>query len=376
MVRLFSLLKAFGALLKIRLRDVKLFSDYLVFYFKKKIAVLVVFFEKQKDMIVHFLLMKRGRYNRPFLHITTMGVLAVGVLVAPVLADTYPLLAEKATVNRLPAPNGQEQSISADNNVFSTSISDKPRDSIIDYTVERGDTLSTIAEKFGVSTDTIKWANDMTDDSLSVGDSLKILPVSGIAHKVQPGDTIYTIAKKYGVDAQNIVNFPFNDYANPETFSLVVGQIVIVPDGVKPSAAPVAPRYYATVPQHPVVSSGGFFWPVSGLITQYPVWYHLAYDIADPIGTPIVAAKDGVVTLVTGPEWNYGYGRHIIIDNGDGISTLYAHMSATAVGTGQSVVGGKTVVGYIGMTGRTTGPHVHFEVRINGHTVSPALYLR
>ena len=351
---------------------------YLSHYLRKKITKMVVNFEDKKDILVRFLLMKRGRYNRPFLHIATMGVLGVGILVGPFLADTYPIFSSSAAaVSRTPSP-AQEQSLTADTDVFQTNVSQKPRDKVIQYTVERGDTLSTIAEKFGVSTDTIKWANDLSGDSLSVGDSLDILPVTGIAYKVQSGDTIYSVAKKFSVDAQKIVNFPFNDYANPETFSLVAGQMLIVPDGIKPSEKPYyAPQQtYIAKSQENVVPSGGYNWPVYGIITQYPIWYHMAYDIAAPIGTPIVATKDGVVGQVEVGGWNYGYGTNVIVNHGDGYSSLYGHMSAVAVSAGQAVVGGKTVVGYIGVTGRTTGPHVHFEIRHNGVTLNPASFIR
>lgn len=374
-----SYLKSISIFLRIQFRNFSLFYNFLFFYAKKKTNTGIVYFEKQKDILVKFLLMKRGRYNRPFLHITTMAILGLGVLFAPFLADTYPIFSGKAAaVDRLPTEISQEQSITADQNVFSTDISQKPRDKVVDYTVQRGDTISTIAEKFGISTDTIRWENDLTGDSITVGDSLKILPVTGISYKVQSGDTIYSIAKKFGVDAQKIANWPFNDYANPETFSLVVGQILIVPDGIEPSARPSAPTvtYYAQKVAHSdVVSSGGFSWPMVGGISQYPVWYHMALDITNPIGTPIKATKNGKVISVEVGGWNYGYGTNVVVDHGDGITSLYAHMSAVAVSAGQDVVGGQTVIGYVGVTGHTTGPHLHFEIRRSGVTTNPLSYL-
>ncbi len=363
-----------------RLHDAKLFGEYFLFYIKKKLTKTFLWFEKNKNILVKFLLMKRGRYNRPFLHIATMGIIIIGVLVGPFIADTYPILSGKASaVNQLPSPSSSTQSIIADNNIFQTNISQKPRDQIIDYTVERGDTISTIADKFGISQDTIRWENNLSNDDLSVGDMLRILPVTGIAYKVQKGDTIYTIAKHFGVDAEKIVNWPFNEFANPETFSLVAGEILIVPDGVIPSehATPTEQQSYVSqIQPGSVVSSGGYYWPSNGLVTQYPVWYHMALDIAAPIGSPIVATKNGKVLRVEVGGWNYGYGTNVVVDHGDGITSLYAHMSAVAVSVGQDVIGGKTIVGYIGVTGHTTGPHVHFEIRKNNVTVNPLPYVQ
>ncbi len=303
----------------------------------------------------------------------TMGVLTIGVILAPFIASTYPVFSQNSTTSAKIASSSQGQSIAVGENVFQTDISQKPRDKVITYTVQKGDTISTIAQKFGISENTIKWENDLTGDSLSVGDTLDILPVTGIAYKVQSGDTVYSIAKKYATDAQKIVDFPFNDFANPETFSLVTGQILIVPDGVKPSEQPYyKPQVYlAQGPSSTTFSSGGFTWPVHGIVSQFASWYHMALDLAAPYGTPIVAAKSGVVHSVSTGSWDYGYGNDVIIDHGDGYRSLYAHMESVNVSPGQKVVGGSTIIGWIGMTGRTTGPHVHFEIRKNDATVNP-----
>lgn len=359
-------------------RFLSLLSEYLLFlssYIHKKTLTSFLFFEKNKNILVKFFMMKRGRYSRPFLHITAMVFLFVGVLVAPYLADSYPIFAQKQAVSAVIGDSTQEQSITIDNNVFQTSISNKPRDKVITYTVEKGDTISTIAQKFQISTDTIKWANDLTDDSISIGDELKILPVTGIAHKVQKGDTIYTIAKKYDTNAQKIVDFPFNDFANPETFTLVEGQTLIVPDGVKPSEQPYV-KHEVYIAQGPVsISSAGLTWPVHGEVSQFASWYHMALDITSPYGSPIVAAESGTISSVSVGTYDGGYGNNVYIQNGD-LKTHYAHMEAVNVSVGQSVTAGKTVIGWIGMTGRTTGPHVHFEVIKDGTLVNPLPYLQ
>lgn len=309
-----------------------------------------------------------------------MSMLGVGVMITPILADTYPVFGSTSSgVNRLPSPAAEQQSLTADQNVFQTNVSQKPRSDVITYTVEHGDTLSTIAQKFGISVDTIKWANDLTSDSVSVGDDLKILPVTGVAYKVQSGDTVYTIAKKFDTDAQKIVDFPFNDFANPETFSLVDGQQLIVPDGVQPQAQPTyrttQPRYIAAAPQFSNVTGDGFHWPLQGLITQGFSWYHNGIDIAGSIGTPIYAAKAGTV-MEASCGYNYGYGCHVLLSHAGGWGSMYAHMVDTpAVSVGQNVSAGQ-LLGYRGSTGRSTGPHLHFEIRSPNGNVNPLQFLQ
>lgn len=321
-------------------------------------------------------MIKRGRYSRPFLHGATMVVLGFGVIITPFIANTYPVFSQNLSNTIQSSSSGQ--SIVVGENVFQTNISQKPRDKVISYTVQKGDTLSTIAQKYGISDETIKWANDLSGDTINVGDRLDILPVTGVSYKVQSGDTVYTIAKKFDTDPQKIVDFPFNDFANPETFSLVSGQMLLVPDGIKPSEQPYVKRqaYIASGPSSTSYSGSGYTWPVRGVVSQFASWYHMALDITVPYGTPIVAAKSGVVSTVSTGTWDYGYGNNVIIDSGNGYSALYAHMEAVNVGPGQEVVAGSTVIGWVGLTGRTTGPHVHFEIRQNGAAVNPLSFLQ
>lgn len=305
-----------------------------------------------------------------------MGVLIVGIILSPLIGESYPIFSQNnASTALAQAPT---ESIIVGDNVFSTNISQKPRDEIITYTVQKGDTLSTIARKYGVSVETIQWENDITGENIAVGDKIRILPVTGVAYKVGEGETIYTIAKKLDTEPQKIVDFPFNDFANPETFSLVTGQTLIVPDGVKPSEQPtyVRPRQpvYAQGPAASV-SSAGFAWPLRGGLSQYPSWYHMALDITADLGTPIVAANNGTVSSVITGTYDGGYGNNVYISAG-GVQTHYAHMAAVYVSPGQSVVAGKTVVGTVGLTGRTTGPHLHFEIIQNGVLVNPLSYLQ
>lgn len=360
---------------------------FFLYYLKRKIMAGSMTFEKNKNYLVRFFLMKRGRYNRPFLHLTTMGVLGLGVLIGPYLADAYPVFTKQAQANTdLANAENQQQSINITDNVFSTDQSDKPRDKVITYTVQKGDTLTSVAKKFGISTDTIKWSNDLDSDSITVGDTLQILPVTGIMHKVSKGDTVYTIAKKYDTDAQKIVDFPFNEFANPETFALVEGQELVVPDGIQPDVSSTQrsvikqqlQQSYLAVGNAPAVSAGSFFFPLPGNtgISQYASWYHMALDITAPIGTPVYAAHSGTVTRVSVGTWDTGYGTNVWISDGQGVESHYAHMSQIYVSVGQSVTGGKTVLGLSGNTGNSTGPHMHFEIRKNGVLVNPLPYVQ
>lgn len=348
------------------------FVSFFNIYTKDKLLFLYKHFEGQKGSLVRNILIKRGKRNRIFLHISAMALLTVGVVVSPFISDTN-IFGKNPNISFAQAEPAT--SITTPD-VFNTDTSEKPRDKVITYTVQNGDTLSTVAVKFGITTSTIKWASNLTSDNITVGDSLQILPVTGITHKVVRGDTVYTIAKKYKSNAQAIVDFPFNDFANPQTFSLVEGQILIVPDGVPPLAAPryVRQQYIATGPA--VISAGGFSWPLRGTINQGYAWYHRGIDIGRPIGSPIAAASNGRVSEVYTGGWNGGYGIHVIIAGSNGYTTLYAHMSGVNVSVGDSVAAGDTIIGWVGLTGRTTGPHLHFEVRGGGTFYNPLSVLQ
>lgn len=369
-----TLLKQYNKLIW---HEISGFFEFFFYYIRKKVANSSAGFEKHKNRLVRFFTMKRGRYNRPFLHLTTMAVIGLVVLVAPFLADTFPIFASKASALDLTASSSSKQSILVGQDVFQTEISSKPRDKIITYDAEKGDTISTIAKKFGISEDTIRWENNISSDDLSIGQELRILPVTGVSYKVEAGDTVYTIAKQFNTDAQGIVDFPFNDFTN-EAFGLVTGQMLIVPGGsIESSGSSAAPTPEQTyIASGPVpVSSGGWYWPVAGEITQYSSWYHTALDIAGSVGTPVYAAHSGMVSQVSVGTWDYGYGTNVWIDDGDGIKTHYAHLACVYVSVGQHVTGGSTTIGCRGNTGRSTGPHTHFEISVNGSLVNPLAYV-
>lgn len=350
--------------------DVKLFFFELTKFVFKSLHISFLRFEERKGVFVTALYRQRGKMARQLTHTGMAALTALGVIIAPVITQEFP----GRSVNPweiTAAPS--VLSASTDDPGIDTQISSKVRDSIIDYEVQEGDSIKSIANKFDVSETTIRWQNNLTGDKIKIGQTLKILPVTGIAHKVQKGDTVYSIAKKYDSESQAIIDFPFNSFSNDETFELAIGQIVIVPDGVMP-AATVTPRIRQTTPDAgTVVASGQFVWPTAGTITQRFAWYHPGVDIANR-ATPMVIAADA--GRVTAAGWDAsGYGNMVLIDHGNGYVTRYGHLSQISVIAGQTV-GRGSVIGRMGSTGRSTGPHLHFEIYLKGTRVSPLNYLR
>ncbi|MBI4130778.1 M23 family metallopeptidase [Candidatus Roizmanbacteria bacterium] len=357
------------------IEEIVLFVRDISLYTQHTLSVLGKYFEYYKGYVVELLMAKRGRYQSSFLNLSVFVLVVSGILAAPHISSYYPTLAQGEVLSSVAPPSATVTELNLEQMSMTTQISDKPQDRVRDYTVKPGDTLSSIAQAHDLSDDTIRWANDLKGSSpiLKPGQVLKIPPVTGVVHKVKRGETVYSIAKKYSTDAQNIVNFPFNEYVDLETFSLAVGQMLIVPGGiieeeqVVPVPRPTAPQYLAKQ------SLGKFLFPTSGTITQQPVWYHMALDIANRATPDVYAAESGTVVLATCLNW--GYGCHIIVDHGNGIQTLYGHLSKYYVSLNQQV-GRGDALGHMGSTGKSTGPHLHFEVRLGGKVVNPWPYLK
>lgn len=240
------------------------------------------------------------------------------------------------------------------------------------YTVQAGDTIKSVAEMFNVSQATIMWANDLTAKStLKAGTTLTVPPVSGRIVVAKDGDTFASLSKRYGVPAGAIA------YANDMSpgDALSAGDTIVVPDdsldspAVKPASKPASGKAAAR-PSTQRPSAGNYFiYPLPLAASHWVEGLHAncgcAVDIAAPIGTPIYAVADGVVTKTTTSGYNAGWGIYAIIEhklpNGARAQTLSAHMSRIVATVGETVHAGD-VIGYVGMTGMTTGPHLHIEV--------------
>lgn len=251
----------------------------------------------------------------------------------------------------------------------------KTRTEIVQYEVEDGDTPWAIAEEFGVSVATVLWANQLSlYSTIRPGQKLTILPVSGVAHTVKNGDTVSAIAKRYGASEDEIkaVN------QIEDSVALTLGAAIIIPGGRPYRAPQQAIRRVVASPASsvsPVKSSGNFLWPApnSRRITQYFRWSHTGLDIGDKRGNPILAAGSGVVEYA---GWGAGgWGYTVVIDHGAGLKTRYAHASKILTAVGQQVSQGAEIA-LVGSTGRSTGPHLHFGVYVNGRAVNPLEYLK
>lgn len=366
--------------------DIKSLSSALIWYTKRKIIYFSSEFEDFKNFVVEVLMRGRGAHQKHFWHGSMIALALVGISTSGVfggrsiISSSYPGIGgpdPRFTSAFEPFPNGPILQGFGDTH---TNISVKPRSEIVEYKVETGDTLSSIGQKFGISTDTIKWANDLTSDGIKPGQTLKILPVTGVSHTVKEGDSLASVAKKYSAEQQAILDFPFNDI--PDDFSLKVSQVLIVPDGVPPETKvppkpKPQPQYLSQGPASPAFEApfgASFIWPTQGIITQGFVWYHPGDDIANRVA-PAISASDGGRVIVAGWPDNFGYGNRVVIDHGNGYTTLYAHLSNIYVSVGDMVSRGQ-LIGQMGSTGRSTGTHLHFEIHYKGVAVNPLAILK
>ncbi len=229
------------------------------------------------------------------------------------------------------------------------------------YVVRDGDSISQIAKMFGVTSNTIVWANDIKSRSIiRKGQTLVILPVSGVRHTVRKGETLKKIAKKYKGDFGEIIKF--NGFS--ENTILAVGDVVIIPDGeITVSKYKYRKSSKRTVRGTNVPSYSGYYIrPINGGRKSQGLHGYNAVDLAVSYGTPIFASASGDVIISKNYGWNGGYGKYIVIRHSNSTQTLYSHNSRNIVRVGQNVVQGQ-VIGYIGSTGKSTGNHVHFEIR-------------
>lgn len=318
-----------------------------------------------------------GYLRAPVILSTVPSVLArheaeVGATSAPSVAAA----AAAAAPTQAPEPQATPQATAA------------PQPAYFTYTIQPGDTVSSIAAQFGIAASYIIWNNPLvsTDPNLLiVGGTLVVPSTNGLVYHVTLGDSLNGIAGTYGIDVNSIVNFAPNGVTSPDT--VAEGMVLVLP-GAKLAApatpapaaipAPAVPVPAAAEPapapaQAPAPSSG-YIWPIRGNITTYFSGSHPGIDIDGygNYGAPILAAASGTVVLTAWDD--YGYGYHVIVQNDDGTTMQYAHLSDIYVTQGQYVGQGASV-GALGSTGYSTGPHLMFNMYVNGVAVDPLAYL-
>lgn len=262
--------------------------------------------------------------------------------------------------------------------IMDISTTDGGTGEISTYVVKEGDSISSIAAENHVSVNTIRWANNLTRTStIAPGQTLVILPVTGVQHTVQKGETLASIAKKFNSDAGDIASF--NGLNSNE--SLRAGEALIIPGGEIIAAASATTKKTTSKPSSKS-SSGikqgggltslgraggaeldGFYGnPVPGALLTQSIHGWNGVDLGAPAGTPVYAAAGGVVIVSRVGGWNGGYGNYVVIRHSNGTQTLYSHLLRDNVSVGETVSRGQ-VIGSVGKTGEATGNHLHFEVR-------------
>jgi murein DD-endopeptidase MepM/ murein hydrolase activator NlpD len=281
---------------------------------------------------------------------------------------------------------------------FKTVVPSRPRVEVITYTVQTGDTLFSIAYNYNLKPETVLWGNfEVLDDNphlLKPDQVLNVLPVDGVYYQWKEGDSLAKVAAEFNTEPELIVNYSGNSIdltkTNEPDAGLEAGRWVIVPGGSRPikdwgppaitrqNAA--AARYYGEGSCGAIydgaIGAGTFVWPTTDRTISgytYDPGVHPAIDIGGQEGNPIYATDSGVVVYAGWSDFGYGY--LIAIDHGNGWQSAYAHLSAVAVGCGQSVYQGG-YIGALGNTGNSSGPHLHFELSINGVKVNPIGYIQ
>jgi len=268
-----------------------------------------------------------------------------------------------------------------------TETAERGRLSLLTYQVQRGDTASSIAQRFGLTPETILWGNENLSTAagnLQVGLELNILPVDGVLHTVREGDTLATLQARYGIAAEVILEFPGNGLADQENPMLTVGQKLVVPGAIREVAwVEPGPRVLAGLGRRspgfysgPLVfaGTGTFLWPVSPIRITQSYWSgHPAVDLDTYLGQAVYASDSGTVIFA---DWDTsGYGNLIVVDHGNGLWSYYAHNQANLVRAGDGVLQGGQIA-ESGSTGNSSGEHLDFRIRLaEGGFLNPLDFL-
>jgi murein DD-endopeptidase MepM/ murein hydrolase activator NlpD len=296
-------------------------------------------------------------------------------------APTTPLLSDPGSsdlpsnfsiINSALISSGNNSSESANQNKNASQNGDE----ITNYTVKSGDNVTVIAKKYGISVNTVLWANNLrVDSTLKVGQTLVILPISGINYTVKSGDTLQTVALKYKGDTQEIMA-----YNNMTGDKLKVGQTIVIPNGElgtrsdagsksktslgsRVANAALGVKIASADTSQATFADNYYMRPILAGVRTQGIHGHNAVDLADSCGTPIYASAAGKVTIsMNDGKWNGGYGNYVVISHDNGSQTLYSHFKSVSVSAGTQVAQGDPL-GLMGETGEATGCHVHFEIR-------------
>jgi LysM repeat protein len=277
----------------------------------------------------------------------------------PLLQASLSPIANSSTSKEISIVGGT--SLSPENQSVSDSKVYSNEDQISLYVVHNGDTLPAIAKMFDVTVNTIRWANDISGNNIKPGQTLVILPISGVQHVVKSGDTLQSIAKQHKGDLEEILQF--NNLT--KNSKLAIGDVIVVPDGEVVSVSSGTTKSSVGVgkvsPSTPVYD-GYYMRPIVGGLKTQGIHGHNGVDLTLSYGANILASADGQVIVARSSGYNGGYGQYIVIKHGNGTQTLYGHLSSVLVSVGDSVSQGQ-VIGKMGSTGKSTGVHLHFEIR-------------
>lgn len=367
------------------LKNLGLFIKWVFLYLGIKVKKTSILFgktilfiiRKTRDLKAYFvskLIWSRGRLGRPVANFIVMSM-ALGVFFfGEILSGSKFVVSKEVDEDYLKT---SVDIIPEKNTALTTLPENRQRTAYVSYKVEQGDSLFSIGSKFKVSVDALKYVNNLNDGSvLRVGQDVAIPPASGLIHKVEAGDSLGSIAQKYSVPSQAIADF--NYLLEPS--KLALGTELVIPDAKIPQPVvidyPIIPSTIGQGESDAGAKKGWCMWPTGArVITQNFSWYHNGLDIGASWGgamPPIYACAGGVVTRA---GWDpYGLGLHIKVDHGNGYETIYGHMSKLDVSFGDKVKKGE-VMGLLGSTGRSTGPHVHFIIRYKGTPQDPLKYI-
>lgn len=322
--------------------------------------------------------------------LVSVAVTVLVVSVKPARTVAAPTLQTEVTVLPLLPPLSANPPDSLHENSIPRHIQLKtirtegPGYKVTEYVVKRGDSPWSIAQKFDLKPETILWGNSQLNaaaGSLKAGDTLKILPVDGVLHIAGEGETLEELASLHGASAQEILEYPGNDFDLTQPPQLQAGQQIIIPNGSSPivwseARVPEAAQggvrsgYSGNIPN---LGSGYFSWPVNGSILTQEYWSgHPGLDLATDFRQPVFASDSGTVVFSGWDDTGYGY--FIIIDHGNGYKTTYGHNEANLVSVGQTVVQGQQIA-EAGSTGNSTGDHLDFRILYNGVFLNPLDYL-